>query len=106
MTNADYYEPRFTPPQADPPAGVHGDGFGPNDWPAAPVSSRRASLETEKRATVSHSNGRVKQARDRAQYVRQQKGHSFVLEVLVLGIFTLWVRPIYLAVSPNHYFHL
>lgn len=48
----------------------------------------------------------VKQARDRAQYVRQQKGHSFVMEWLVFGIFTCFIRPIYFAVSPNHYFHL
>lgn len=48
----------------------------------------------------------VRQARDRAQYVRQQKGHSFILEWLVLGIFTVWIRPLYFAFSPNHYFHL
>lgn len=48
----------------------------------------------------------IRQARDKAQYVRQQKGHSFILEWFVLGIFTVWIRPIYLAVSPNHYFHI
>lgn len=88
--------PREMFPQHDL-AGVHGDGF-------EPVSSRKASLETEKRANVAHRG--VKQSRDRAQYVRQQKGHSFILEVLVFGIFTFWIRPIYLAASPNHFFHL
>jgi len=48
----------------------------------------------------------VKQSRDRAQYVRQQRGHSWVMEWCILGIFTMWIRPIYLAVSPNHYFHI
>jgi hypothetical protein len=102
--NANYYEPRenvrgYEPPA---PAGVHGDGFGPNDWPEE-VRPRSA---TSHHANVAHRKGEVKQSRDRAQYVRQQKGHSFILEVLVLGIFTLWIRPIYLAASPNHYFHL
>ncbi|UVG33844.1 membrane protein [Microbacterium phage HerculesXL] len=48
----------------------------------------------------------VRQARDRAQYVRQQKGHSFILHWLVLGVFTVFIVPIYYSVSPNHYWHL
>lgn len=48
----------------------------------------------------------VKQSRDRAQYVRQQRGHSWVLHWLVLGIFTLWIVPLYYTFSPNHYWHL
>lgn len=48
----------------------------------------------------------VKVARDRAQYVRQQKGHSWILHWLVLGIFTVWIVPIYYSFSPNHYWHL
>lgn len=48
----------------------------------------------------------VRQARDRAQYVRQQKGHSFILHWFVLGIFTVFIVPIYYSVSPNHYWHL
>lgn len=65
--------------------------------PPAPVSSE---------AHVANQQDRnVKQARDRAQYVRQQKGHSWVKEWLVLGIWTLWIRPIYFAVSPNHFYH-
>jgi hypothetical protein len=47
-----------------------------------------------------------RKARDKSQYVRQQKGHSFILEWFVLGIFTVWIRPIYFSVSPNHYWHL
>jgi len=45
----------------------------------------------------------VRQARDKAQYVRQQQGHSFVKHWFVLGIFTFWILPIYYSVSPNHY---
>lgn len=48
----------------------------------------------------------VKQGRDNSQYVRQQKSHSFVMEWVVLGVFTLWIRPIYFALSPNHYWTL
>ncbi|QWS69728.1 hypothetical protein SEA_WILLIAMSTRONG_62 [Microbacterium phage WilliamStrong] len=55
---------------------------------------------------VSVSQPKVKQSRDRAQYVRQQKGHSFLLHWLVLGIFTVFIVPIYYSFSPNHYWHL
>lgn len=69
-----------------------------------PVPAFRHSADQEK--PIRHKAEKpVKQSRDRAQYVRQQKGHSFVMEWFVLGIFTCFVRPIYLAVSPNHYFH-
>lgn len=47
----------------------------------------------------------VKQSRDRAQYVRNQKGHSLTLH-LFLGVFVLWIPAIYFTVSPNHYWHI
>lgn len=47
----------------------------------------------------------VKQSRDKAQYVRQQKGHSAILHWIFLGPLTLWILPIYYTVSPNHYWH-
>lgn len=47
----------------------------------------------------------VKQARDKAQYTRQQKGHSLTLHILlaflIVGLFTI---PYY-SLSPNHYWH-
>ena len=46
-----------------------------------------------------------RQARDRAQYVRTQKGHSLTLHLL-LGAFVLWIPAIYYTVSPNHYWHI
>lgn len=46
----------------------------------------------------------VKQARDKAQYVRQQKGHSLTAHLL-LGAFVLWIPAIYYTFSPNHYWH-
>jgi hypothetical protein len=46
----------------------------------------------------------VRQSRDRAQYVRQQTGHSIIKHVL-FGWALLWIPTIYYAVSPNHYFH-
>jgi hypothetical protein len=45
-----------------------------------------------------------KQAKDRAVYTRQQKGHSLTLFILVDWI-TLYIRTIYYSVSPNHYWH-
>ena len=47
-----------------------------------------------------------KEARDGAQYVRQQKGHSIVL-MLILCLFGIGIPfAIYYAISPNHYYHL
>lgn len=46
----------------------------------------------------------VKQSRDRAQYTRQQKGHSLILHLIFGGIL-LYIPTIYYAVSPNHYYH-
>lgn len=42
---------------------------------------------------------------NKAQYVRQQKGHSLLLAIF-MGWTTLWILPIYWAISPNHYYHL
>lgn len=45
------------------------------------------------------------QGRDKATYVRQQKGHSLILHILlaflVVGLFTI---PYY-SISKNHYWH-
>ena len=38
-------------------------------------------------------------------YTRQQKGHSVIL-ALLFGWITLYILPIYWALSPNHYYHL
>ena len=67
----------------------------PVDYPYPPVPAQRAKAEKP-----------VKQARDRAQYVRQQKGHSWLLHWIVLGVFTMWIVPIYYSFSPNHYWHI
>lgn len=44
--------------------------------------------------------------RDKAQYVRQQKGHSLTLHILLIftgiGLFTV---PYY-SISKNHFWHL
>lgn len=47
---------------------------------------------------------RVKQARDKAQYTRQQKGHSLTLHIL-FGWVLLYIPTIYYSFSPNHYWH-
>ena len=48
----------------------------------------------------------IRQARDRAQYVRQQKGHSWVVWWLLLGPITLWIPAVYYSFSPNHFWHI
>lgn len=105
------------PAPHNPPAGFYDDpeGSGRKRWfdgstwsdhyqtaisavPASPPSAQVAGA-----ATVQTDS---RKARDKSQYVRQQKGHSVILEWFVLGIFTFWIRPIYFSVSPNHYWHL
>ena len=44
----------------------------------------------------------VKQARDRAQYVRQQTPHSLTKHIL-LGMFVMWINVLFISLSPNHY---
>lgn len=46
----------------------------------------------------------VRQARDKSQYVRQQKGHSLTKHLL-FGWIILWIPAIYYSFSPNHYWH-
>ena len=46
----------------------------------------------------------IKQSRDKAQYTRQQTGHSLTKHLL-LGWVLLWIPAIYYSFSPNHYWH-
>ena len=39
-------------------------------------------------------------------YTREQKGHSLLLHLFVIGPITLYALTIYYAISPNHYFHM
>lgn len=69
-------------------------------------AGHHVSMTTAELGEVLAANSRsVKQSRDKAQYVRQQKGHSFILHWFVLGIFSMFIVPIYYSVSPNHYWH-
>lgn len=47
----------------------------------------------------------MKTARDGANYVRNQQGHSIVKH-LILGAFVLWINVLYITISPNHYWHM
>lgn len=47
----------------------------------------------------------IRQSRDKAQYVRQQKGHSALVGWLLLGPITCFIVPLYWSFSPNHYWH-
>jgi hypothetical protein len=42
--------------------------------------------------------------KNEVSYVRQQKGHSIILHLL-LGVFILWINVIVITVSKNHYWH-
>ena len=48
----------------------------------------------------------AKEARDGTIYVRQQKGHSVILGLLLCCTVIYIPIFIYHIVSPNHYFHL
>lgn len=39
------------------------------------------------------------------KYVREQNGHSIIAAIL-LGWSTLYILPVYWAISKNHYYHL
>lgn len=47
----------------------------------------------------------VRTAKDNTVYTRQQKGHSLILNLLLIGPLTLFITTIYYSVSPNHYWH-
>ncbi|QZD98650.1 membrane protein [Microbacterium phage Juicer] len=66
------------------------------------TDSPRPAHEPVRAVNVNVSQGR--QARDRAQFTRVQKGHSLILH-LTLGALVLWIPAIYISVSPNHYWH-
>lgn len=40
----------------------------------------------------------------KANYTREQKGHSIV-KWIFFGVFVLWIPAIYYTFSPNHYWH-
>lgn len=76
---------------------------------AAPVSAvKRQPTFTNDESLIPAGAGRrnraVRQARDGAQYTRQQKGHSILLHLL-LGAPILWINVFYISLSPNHYWH-
>lgn len=81
---------------------------------ARDVADIKAKQEAEvsRRRNVAHRRAgnrggvTVKQARDGAGYVRQQKGHSWILGWLLVGPLTCFIVPIYWSVSPNHYWHI
>jgi hypothetical protein len=54
---------------------------------------------------TAHVSQPVRQARDQAQYVRQQKGHSLLLHLFIIGPLTMWIPAIYITASPNHFWH-
>lgn len=48
----------------------------------------------------------ARKARDGSLYTRQQKGHSLVLNLLVVGPLTLYITTLYYSLSPNHYWRI
>lgn len=46
----------------------------------------------------------MREARDGANYTRQQKGHS-IIKHIIFGVVILWINVIYITISPNHYWH-
>lgn len=83
------------PPVAADGQSLEYHGLGPNTQPVAAVDHHATKASSRDRAY-----GR------QVVYNRQQKGHSLILQFCVVGIFTLWIVPIYYAFSPNHYYHI
>lgn len=101
------------PLQQRPPAGWYVDHTGQQRWwdgmrwgPYAPhaLPDARRPVQQPPMAYVPVQPN-VRQSLDRAQYVRQQQGHSF-MKHLLLGWLAFYIPTIYYALSPNHYFHL
>lgn len=77
-----------------------------------PVPEQPSIFTEGERSALAHEFDRVfpeqppvvRQARDRAQYVRNQKGHSLTLHILFGGLL-LWIPALYITCSPNHYWH-
>lgn len=81
------------------PADFHTNRAARQKWLADELAARESLLP----GNVNQGQ-HVKQSRDRAQYVRQQQGHSLIKHLL-LGVFVLWIPAIYYTFSPNHYWH-
>ena len=67
--------------------------------------TRRQNRESQKIHHQGPLRHRSLDVKREVGYVRQQKGHSLTLHLL-LGIVVLWVNVIYISVSPNHYWHI
>lgn len=87
-----------------PSPGWYDDGTGRQRWwdgsawqmyaPDAPSPQHTAGPMTASKLNVKRE----------VQYTRQQHGHSLTKLILIDWI-TLYIRTIYYACSPNHYFH-
>jgi hypothetical protein len=75
--------------------------FGPAQTPTTPIQVQRPDPVSLREHVATKA---VKQSRDKAQYVRKQKGHSLTLHLL-FGVVVLWIPAIYISASPNHYWH-
>jgi len=92
-----------------PPVNPDGQSL---DYQPVPVTTPQPKLATQHHANPTTQfeqqvlSRPVKQSRDRAQYVRQQKGHSWLLGWIILGPLTCFIVPLYWTFSPNHYWHI
>lgn len=105
-----------TPEPSGPPPGFYDaqDGSGRQRWydgstwtdhyQIAPLSTApQQPIQVTVAAPVQTD---LRKARDKSIYNRQQKGHSLVLNLLLIGPLTLFITTIYYSVSPNHYWHI
>ena len=70
-------------------------------YPPIPASSAQPQIVIQQAPAPDRS----RRGRDGAQYVRQQKGHSLTLNLLLIGPLTMWITTLYYSLSPNHYWH-
>jgi len=72
---------------------------------AAPVSAQQHVSLDDLAAALANNNRQLK-GRDGAAYVRQQRGHSLLLNLFIVGPITMYITTVYYSVSKNHYWHL
>lgn len=88
----------YAHPAGIPGAQMYWDG---TDWQTSMVTYGQPTAPTS-HGPMTASKLDVKRE---VIYNRQQKGHSLILQLFVVGPFTLWIPAIYYTVSPNHYWH-
>lgn len=93
------------PAAANPPAGWYDDGHGRQRWyDGTGWTDQYAPVAQQPQHTAGPMTAQQLNVKREVSYVRQQKGHSIILHLLI-SPFLLFINLIYITASPNHYWH-